>query len=210
MTNWLERLIGETQAKLLVLLRRAPRSIAGLSDALHVTDNAVRTHVAALDRHGLVAHVGTQRDTGGKPARVYSITSEAEELFPKAYALVLGGLVDELNRTNGRERTADLLRLVGRRAAEQHGRPADPEEGARAATVLLQSLGADIELQRTDAGWLMQGYGCPLSKVTAGHPEVCELVKAIVAEVVGVPVTECCDRSGRPRCAFKIDAAHAT
>ena len=42
-----------------------------------LTDNAVRTHVAALERDGLVEPVGTQRDTGGKPARVYALTALA-------------------------------------------------------------------------------------------------------------------------------------
>ena len=90
MTNWVERLTGETRAQLLRLLRRSRQTITALADAVGLTDNAVRTHVAALERDGLVEPVGTQRDTGGKPARVYALTGEGEELFPKAYALVLG------------------------------------------------------------------------------------------------------------------------
>src|SRR5881628_604191 len=86
MTNWLARLTGETQARLLGLLRRSRQSIAGLARALRLTDNAVRMHIAALRRDGIVEDVGTQRDTGGKPARLYGLTREGEELFPKASA----------------------------------------------------------------------------------------------------------------------------
>ena len=67
MINWVERLTGETRAKLLNLLRRSRQTITGLADGLGLTDNAVRTHVAALERDGIVEQVGTQRDTGGKP-----------------------------------------------------------------------------------------------------------------------------------------------
>src|SRR5438094_753829 len=88
MTNWLERLIGETQLRLLGLLRRSRQTITSLAEALGLTDNAVRMHIAALHRDGIVEQVGTQRDTGGKPARLYGLTRAGEELFPKAYALV--------------------------------------------------------------------------------------------------------------------------
>ena len=115
MTNWVERLTGETTSKLLSLLRRSRLTITALADALHLTDNAVRTHIAALERDGIVEHVGTQRETGGKPARVYALTGEGEELFPKAYALVLGGLVEEIARADGWERATALLRAVGQR-----------------------------------------------------------------------------------------------
>jgi predicted ArsR family transcriptional regulator len=86
MTNWLLRLTGDTRMEMLRLLRRSRQTITSLADALRLTDNAVRSHVAALERDGIVEHVGTQRDTGGKPARVYDLTGAGEELFPKAYA----------------------------------------------------------------------------------------------------------------------------
>ncbi|HJR17297.1 MAG TPA: ArsR family transcriptional regulator [Gemmatimonadales bacterium] len=204
MTNWLERLIGDTQARLLSLLRRPPQTITGLSAALGVTDNAVRTHIAALGRDGIVEQIGTQRDTGGKPARVYALTEEGEELFPKAYSLVLAGLVEQITRTDGPEHAMELLRGVGERLAS--GVQGSPDVAGRvtAAAAALRSLGGDIDVQRTAEGWRLQGYGCPLSAVTSDHAEVCELARTLVAEITGQPVSECCDRAGRPRCGFQI------
>ena len=207
MTNWVERLTGETQTKLLALLRRSQRSITALAKALRLTDNAVRTHVAALRRDGIVEDVGAQTDTGGKPARVYALTKEGEELFPKAYAFVLGELVDEIAREDGRDRAIVLLRAVGQRAAAGVAAPADPAGRVAAAAAALRDLGADIEVQRTDAGWRLQGHGCPLSAVTPTHPEVCALAQALIEEITGQEVTECCERTGRPRCTFSIPDA---
>jgi predicted ArsR family transcriptional regulator len=204
MTNWVERFAGETRAKLLGLLRRSRQTITGLADALHLTDNAVRTHVAALERDGIVETVGTQRDTGGKPARVYALTGEGEELFPKAYALVLGELVEEIARVDGWERATDILRSVGRRAASGTDVPPDREGRVAAAAAALRGLGGDIEVQHTDRGFVLQGYGCPLSAVTAKHPQVCALARALVEEITGEPVDECCERDGRPRCRFRV------
>jgi predicted ArsR family transcriptional regulator len=205
MTNWVERLLGQTQVKLLQLLRRPPQTVTGLSVALGVTDNAVRNHIAALGRDGIVKQVGTQRDTGGKPASIYALTEEGEELFPKAYAAVLGGLVEQIARTDGWEHAIELLRSVGAQAGARARVTAGVEARVTAAAVALRSLGGDIEVQSTPDGWRLQGYGCPLSAVTSRHPEVCELARALVAEITAQPVTECCDRSGRPRCAFIID-----
>jgi len=70
-------------------------------------------------------------------------------------------------------------------------------------------LGGDVEVQRTKDGYTLQGYGCPLSAVTAKHPQVCALARALVEEITGEPVTECCERNGRPRCRFRIPAAKA-
>ncbi|HEX6106477.1 MAG TPA: ArsR family transcriptional regulator [Gemmatimonadales bacterium] len=206
MTNWVQRVIGETRAEMLRLLRRSRQTITSLADALRLTDNAVRTHVAALERDGIVEHVGTQRETGGKPARLYELTAAGEELFPKAYALVLGGLVEEIARAEGRDRAVELLRGVGRRVAAGTGRSDGSEARVRAAAGALRELGGDVEVQRTPDGWRLQGYGCPLSAVTAGHPDVCALAQALVEEITGRQVTECCDRSGRPRCGFRIEA----
>lgn len=210
MTNWLQRLLGETQSRLLAVLRRSQQTITSLAEALGVTDNAVRLHIADLRRHGLVADVGVHRETGGKPARLYGLTQEGEELFPKAYATVLGELVGEIARATGRNRAVTTLEAIGRRIAAERTRALE-EAGARpadrvaAAAAALRELGADLEVQRVKGGWRLQGFGCPLSAVSASHPEVCALAQAIVADVSGCNVRECCDRSGdRPRCAFEV------
>ena len=204
MTNWLERLTGETQARLLALLRRSQQTITSLASALGLTDNAVRLHIAALRRDGIVEDVGKQGDTGGKPARLYGLTREGEELFPKAYALVLGKLVEAIVRTQGRERAVELLRAVGAQAAASARTGANREQRLEAAAGVFRDLGADAVVEKSADGWRLQAHGCPLSAVTAGHPEMCELGKALVDEVVGAPVTECCERDGHARCGFTI------
>jgi len=196
--------VTHSQARLLGLLRRSRRTITDLAHALRLTDNAVRLHIAALRRDGIVEDVGSQRDTGGKPARLYGLTREGEELFPKAYALVLGKLVAEIVRTQGRERAVELLRAVGAQAAAGVGRATNPQQRLAAATKVFRDLGSDAQVEKTVEGWRLEAYGCPLSAVTAGHPEMCELGKALVEEVVGAQVTECCERGDHPRCGFML------
>src|SRR5436309_15580714 len=153
MTNWLERLIGETQLRLLGLLRRSRQTITSLAEALGLTDNAVRMHIAALHRDGIVEQLGTQRDTGGKPARLYGLTRAGEELFPKAYALVLSKLVEEIVRTQGRARAVELLRAVGVPAAAGAQRGPSPKHRAEAAAGVLRGVGPELDLEKTASGW---------------------------------------------------------
>jgi hypothetical protein len=49
------------------------------SKGLGITDNAVRQHITALKRNGMVAGGETQ-STGGRPERLYGLTAAGQEL----------------------------------------------------------------------------------------------------------------------------------
>lgn len=57
-----------------------------------------------------------------------------------------------------------------------------------------------------DGGLRLRGYGCPLGALAAAHPAACSLAEALVAELVGAPVVEECERGERPRCGFRVVA----
>jgi predicted ArsR family transcriptional regulator len=195
------------------MLRRSKCTVEDLARALDLTDNGVRAHLAVLERDGIVVQRGSLRRTsgGGKPAYVYELTQEGEELFPKAYEPTLGRLLDVLCERLGPEESEALLRSVGRRLAEEHSRWAD---GAHArlemAVEVLNELGGLAELEERDGALVIQGYSCPLGGVTPEHPEVCRMAEALVAEVAGVSVQEQCERGERPRCCFEVASAGDT
>lgn len=202
---WLDRVLGTTRIRLLRLLRRSRQSINDLAGALGITDNAVRTHIAGMQRDGMVRGAGVERGTGGKPAQLYELTPEAEEMFPKAYSLVLNALLGLLEEREGREGVERLLRELGARTAQAAAGAAGEDEGrVRAAADLLRQLGGDVEVEPGDGGWRIRGFGCPLSAVVKEHDEACAMVESLVEGVSGLPTRECCDRSDRPRCSFFI------
>ena len=131
-----------------------------------------------------------------------------EELFPKAYAAVLGWLLDVLSERLGLEESEALLRSVGRRLVEGKIVPPDSTRvRLEAAADVLNDLGGLAELEEHDGGFVIRGYSCPLAAVTPDHPEVCRLVEVLVAEVAGVPVHERCDRGEKPRCCLEVASA---
>jgi predicted ArsR family transcriptional regulator len=211
-SQWIERLLSSTRGQIIGLLRRSPSTVNDLAAALGLTDNAVRAHLAAMERDGLVEQRRGPVRGVGKPAQLYALTPAADALLPKAYAPVLGVLLQTLGERMGRDELAGLLREVGRRAAAGRGREAaDVRMRIEAAYGVLGEMGGVAEIEEADGAVTIRGFSCPLAALVPGHPEVCQLAEAMLTEIVGIPVREHCDKGERPRCCFHIplDAAAA-
>lgn len=207
LTRWDERFFASTRGKVVALLRRGCRTVDELADALGLTDNAVRAHLAALERDGLVRQ-GELRRTGGKPSFTYDLTSEAERLFPKAYGVLLHELLTVLAERVPPDVLADTLREVGHRVAACQARPSgDLRQRVERALALLGSLGGLADAEESGAGFVIQGCSCPLAAAVEGNPDACLLAEALLAEVIGAPVRQVCDPGPPPRCRFEVPAA---
>jgi predicted ArsR family transcriptional regulator len=205
-----KRFLESTRGQVVVLLRRGARTVEDLAEALGLTDNAIRSHLSNLERDGLVRQDGLRRAQGaGKPALLYEIRPDAEPLFSRAYAPILSAVLEELARELSPEQRAVLMERVGRRLATALAQPATGTLEARvhAAVELLNSLGGEARTEEKDGGFVIRGCGCPLSTVTAREPDACHAMQALLTEVVGRPVTECCDRGERPQCRFEVSSA---
>jgi len=212
-TGWDQRFFESTRGRVVTLLRRAGFTVDELARELDLTNNGVRAHLATLERDGIVRQSGVVRreSGGGKPAYLYELTPEAEDLFPKAHEPALRRLLDVLSDQLGSEESEALLRSVGRRLAEEHSTRADGVHARlETAVEVLNELGGLAELEERDGGFVIRGYSCPLAGVTPDHPEVCRMAETLVAELAGVPVHEHCDRGERPRCCFEVASAGDT
>jgi predicted ArsR family transcriptional regulator len=205
------RFLETTRGQIVGLLRKGAATVEELAKSLGLTDNAVRSHLATLERDGLIRQEGVRRTPGaGKPATVYEIHPDAEPLFSRAYAPVLSALLDELAEQLPEEQSDDLMRAVGRRLASAVGRPpaGNLETRVDAAVALLNSLGGAAQVDRSEGKLVIRGCGgCPLSAATARRPGLCRALESLLSEYVGQPVRECCDRGERPRCHFEIPTA---
>ena len=199
-----QRFFASTRGQIITLLRRSSRTVDELAQALDLTDNAVRMHLATLERDGLVQQRGVRRGSG-KPASVYDLTVEAEQLFPKAYGPVLQQVLEVLRERMAVDEVETLLREVGRRIAAKWNVPSgNLHVRLEAAVWVLNELGGLAELEEVDGSYCIHGYSCPLASVVPGHPEVCHLTEALLMELVGIPVQEQCNYGEVPRCYFTI------
>jgi predicted ArsR family transcriptional regulator len=200
--RWEKRFLESTRGRIVALLRRTSRTVDELAAALDLTDNAVRAHIATLERDGLVEQRGVRRGTS-KPAFAYDLTPEAEQLFPKAYGPVLAHLLTLLTEQLSPDAMDDLLRAVGRRIASEQPRAGSSiESRLDLAAHVLTDLGGLAEYEVAEDQIVIRGYSCPLAAVAPDHPAVCHLAEALVSEIIGVPMHEECARAGRPRCTF--------
>jgi predicted ArsR family transcriptional regulator len=206
-TRWDARFFESSKGRILALLRRESRTVDELASALGVSDNAVRIHIASLERDGLVQHRGVRPagPAGGKPAYSYEVAPDAERLFTKAYIPVLTQLVSVLAEEMTPAKLETLLREVGRRLAGTHGnRAGDLRTRAEAAATILTEMGGVVDVEESDDSIVLRGYSCPLADAVRAHPGTCHATETLVTEVVGAPVQECCERGARPRCRFEI------
>jgi predicted ArsR family transcriptional regulator len=205
-----KRFLETTRGQVVALLRRGPRTVEELARELGLTDNGVRTHLATLERDGLVRQEGVRRPPGaGKPAVVYNLDPAAEPLFSRAYPAVLSEVLDVVVESLPAAQAAEMLERVGRRLGVALGGPAagSMRERAEAAATALRELGGDVDVTAEDGVLRLRSAGCPLSFAVSRRPETCRAVEAMVSQMVGSPARECCERGERPRCCFTIEPA---
>jgi predicted ArsR family transcriptional regulator len=199
-----QRFFSTTRGHIVLLVRRSARTVDELARVLGLTRNAVRGHLATLERDGFVRRSGLRR-ADGKPAQLYDLTGEAAELFRRGYAPVLRGVLDVLAQQLPPEALSALLRDVGRTVVAGRRVPDDGvRERVAAGAELLNDLGGLAEVREIDGGLAIQVSSCPLASAVIARPELCRVPEAMLAEIIGLPVQERCDRREPPRCFFDI------
>jgi predicted ArsR family transcriptional regulator len=209
--RWNRRFWESTRGRIVTLLRRGSHTVNELAAALELTDNAVRAHLTAMERDGLIHHSGIRAGTR-KPNMIFDLTREAEQLFYRAYGPVLGELLTVLGKRLSAQKVGNVLREVGHRMAARYG-PAQPgatvPERLQQAATLLGELGGLAEVEQQDGGLALRGFGCPLAAVVAGHPELCRAMETLLTDIVGAPVRERCQREPTPQCYFQVRVGEA-
>jgi predicted ArsR family transcriptional regulator len=125
---------GATQRRLLEAMLRYPTGLAveALVAELGVTANAVRQHLTALERDGLVVHdiVPAPR---GRPQFVYRLSGTGREVFPRRYLELAEAVLSELGERLGGQALKRTMRRMGERAA----RAAAPRDATAPAAARL-------------------------------------------------------------------------
>lgn len=204
-SGWTDRFLRTTRGRILLLLRQKPSTVAEMSESLGLTRNAVRAHLATLERDGLVHQTGEQAGFR-KPHFSYELTREAGDLFSKAYAPVLNQVVTVMKDQLGAGRTEEVLREAGHRLVPEGEGAGDFEERLEQSLQSLAKLGGEATIERKEGKVFIRSNGCPLSAATSDHGEICKMVETILSEVIGAPVRQTCQREASPRCCFEVQS----
>jgi predicted ArsR family transcriptional regulator len=98
-----------------------------------------------------------------------------------------------------------LLRDVAGQLVAGHPVPrGQVRERVVAGAQVLNDLGGLAEAGEVEGTLVIQGWSCPLASLVVAHPELCLLVATMLAQMIGPPVQERCDRREPPRCFFVV------
>ncbi len=204
-------LYGERRKRLLRhLLRHKPgATIDELAAALGVTRTAVRQHLASLMRDGLVA-AGAERASGGRPLRLYVLTDEGREAFPRRYSWFARLLIEAMAQEHG---AAGLRTRFGRIAATVVAQlPHRPPPGAsRCEKVeelsgLMDQLGYDARKVKDVGGApTIEADNCVFHELAQRNPAICHFDLALLTSYTGskVELHECMAKGGHV-CRFRF------
>jgi predicted ArsR family transcriptional regulator len=199
--------LAGTRGRIIDLIRRSPTTVTAIAKQLELSYNAVRGHLAALERDGLVRQ-GDVRRGGTRPSATYELAPGVDDALSRAYMPFASHLVRTLNDHIPERELDEIMRDVGRRLATDWPRPrGTPMERVEGASALLQELGAPNEVERVNGTVRIRGFGCLLAAAVQGRPQVCRAMEALLSEFLETPVRECCERGERPRCCFDVTIA---
>lgn len=191
------------------LIRKGARTVNALAEGLGITDNAVRVHLVALERDGLIVRSGLIRSgAAGQPAAEYELTQAGELALSAAYPAAMVALASAIGeRLDPRARRALFLEAGQRLAATMVGRDAGTLAArAAACAALIESLGGSAEVTTNRGHAMVEGTGCPLAAAVRGEPATCALIEGLLEGHAGVRAEQLCDHGDRPSCRFRLTA----
>ncbi|HJU93156.1 MAG TPA: metalloregulator ArsR/SmtB family transcription factor [Pyrinomonadaceae bacterium] len=200
-----------------LLKTEGPIGSAQLAERLGLTAMAVRQHLYALQREGLVS--SEERPVPiGRPAKFWRLTREADRLFPEAYAELSVALIDSVKDAFGDE---GLERVLASRCARQR---MDYGKRIRPGDSLKRKL-QELAKVRTEEGYMAEiraeGEGsyllienhCPICAAANACQGFCATELDLFRSVLGPGVTiERAEHiiSGDHRCVYRIKPQKGT
>lgn len=203
-----DRFFQTTRGKIVATLReRGSASAADLATLFGLSPNAVRQQLVVLERDGLVAETSVRRGPT-KPTIEFSLTPEADKLFPQQYDRMLSAVLREVKAKYGQDGIDHIFDGIARRAVEKTAtKVTAPETGGRVEQLVgvLREGGVVAEYSLIDGGFMLTEHNCPYSDVVGEHPEVCSVIHQVLDETIGgehVQIESL--RNGGKSCKFEL------
>ncbi|HJT48819.1 MAG TPA: ArsR family transcriptional regulator [Nitrososphaeraceae archaeon] len=172
-------LSGETKQRILEILLEGPMSLGEITDKLQIQKSAVRVHLESLQAEKAVeSHFKIERL--GRPRKIYHLTENGRELFPRKYDQVLSLILKKISETNGQEQAKKLVESVAddiaasiRYEIEKSGSSGNFEESLKILNSISNAMGfASYITKEDDNKYSIQSKNCILHKVAVDHQNI--------------------------------------
>ncbi len=203
-------ILGIRQKELLRLLLKNKGGLTAdeLSEQLHITRNAVRQHLAALENDKLVTK-GATRPSGGRPEQLYLLSDKGNELFPRHYSWFAQLLVESIQQESGAEglskKLGDLGSKVGAQLRNQHPELKTHQEKVRKLSEIMEEIGYSATSTMIEGADGILADNCVFHTLSMKNPDICQFDLALLSAFTGSAVDhqECMARNGNV-CRFKF------
>jgi predicted ArsR family transcriptional regulator len=190
-----------------ILKRSGSATVEELSKELNITSVTVRHHLDVLRSEGLVGEpVVRHRTTSGRPQHLYTLTAQADELFPRNYNGLAEVLISEMKaRLDDRQINVIFEGAAARLIADAPHPIAGEPMAARVqrAVDFLNQKGYVADWERQATGVLISTRNCPFDGLADSNPELCSMDLALITSLMGVQIERVCHRTqGDSTCAY--------
>jgi DeoR family transcriptional regulator, suf operon transcriptional repressor len=199
-----------TRQEILSILREQKQAtVEDLAEQLELTPMTIRHHLNVLQAQNLVVASKVRRSKKvGRPRLIYTLTEDADDLFPQGYGRLARQLVTEVKETVGEEGVEAMFRRMAERVAGD----APPGEAGQTFEERLDQVSDFLDQQgflsrweKTDDGYVLMNVNCPYRRVSRQHGEVCILDTELIRRLLGVePERLSSMRAGEAACAFLL------
>ncbi len=206
-----DRFFKTTRGRIVAELRqRRSASAADLAKIFGLSVNAVRQQLVVLERDGLVIERPVRRGPT-KPTLEFSLTREADGLFPQRYDRLLSSVLREVRQRYGDAGVEQIFASISNRAVKRAKRRItgeSAEERVAQLAELLRKDGVVAEYSLIDGGFALHEHNCPYSEIAKEHPQMCNVVHQMIDKTIGgeLQQTESLATGGK-ECRFEIRAS---
>ncbi|MBI5026092.1 MAG: transcriptional regulator [Nitrospirae bacterium] len=197
-----------TRRQILSLLKKkGALSIDELSRAINITPMGIRQHLISLEKRGFVGYI-TKKHGIGRPGFLYQLTEKADDLFPRAYFNFAQGLLNDIEKHDGREKVDKLFqwrmrRLLKSKEALLVGMPLS--ERVNTLVGLLNEEGYFTELEKLPDSFRIVQHNCPIYKLAQNYQEACTYEIYLYRELLRANVDRtACMGSGDTACEYRV------
>jgi predicted ArsR family transcriptional regulator len=186
--------LNNASRQILYLLKKSESgmTVEDLCKQLTVTPMAVHRPLSALVDQGLVDSELLHQSKRGRPLRVYRLSDQAEDYFPKNYGRLLMDFLHDLGAKEGSARIKKFFESRFRRSAAASREKMKGKDLAGRITALCQILNENDYMveseQLANNKFVVRLLNCPISKVAREYPQACACEKHYLSDLLHAKV----------------------
>jgi predicted ArsR family transcriptional regulator len=197
-----------TREKVMHTLLNHPRAtIPEIAEAVGINSISVRHHLTSLQSENLVSF-DEERHGVGRPRQVFFLTDSGLEKFPTNYMRLATRMLSQMKNTLPPAAVENFFNSIATDMSDDYQEEAKNlslEGKLDLITRMLEHEGFTVEWEKEGDEYYIRESSCPYLHVGQDHPEVCNVDKTMISNILSIPVEKVsCVLGGSNQCTYVI------